>query len=251
MARVGRIGTVAFSLLLALALWWGVSVSGWVSNDLLPTPPMVWSAALEMHEDGVLWTDLQVSLRRAVTGFLIGALLGVGIGLCTARLSVFNLLLNPLLSLLRPVPAIALVPLAIVWFGIGEGSKHFVIAYTVFLAVWLNTHHGASDVAVTYIRASRSLGASRLREFVEVIVPAAAPHIVAGLRMGAALAFLSLVAAELSGASAGIGYRIQEARQYIRTDRMIVGLIELGVLGALLDLLFLRVSQRLVHWEHA
>ncbi|MGE0312904.1 MAG: ABC transporter permease [Lautropia sp.] len=250
MASVGRIGTVAFSLLLALATWWGVSASGWVSTDLLPTPPMVWAAALEMHHDGVLWADLRVSLARAAIGFLIGASLGVSIGLCTARLAVVNLLLNPLLSLLRPVPAIALVPLAIVWFGIGEGSKHFVIAYTVFLAVWLNTHHGASEVAVTYIRASRSLGASRLREFVEVVVPAAAPHIVAGLRMGAALAFLSLVAAELSGASAGIGYRIQEARQYIRTDRMIVGLIELGALGALLDLLFLRVARRVVHWEH-
>ena len=241
--------TIALSLAMAVALWWGLSASGWVSVNLLPTPPMVWAAAVELFEEGVLLTDLRVSLARAATGFLIGASLGVAVGLCTARIMTINLLLNPILSLLRPVPAIALVPLAIVWFGIGEASKHFVIAYTVFLAVWLNTHHGASSVATTWIRASRALGASRLREFVEVVVPAAAPHIVAGLRMGAALAFLSLVAAELSGASDGIGYRIQEARQYIRTDRMIVGLIQLGLLGAALDALFASVGRRVVHWE--
>ena len=141
--------------------------------------------------------------------------------------------------------------MTIVWFGIGEGSKYFVIAYTVFLAVWLNTHHGAAHVAGTYIRAARSLGASRLREFFEVIVPAAAPHIVVGLRLGSALAFLSLVAAELSGASSGIGFRLQDARQFIRTDCMFVGLIELGILGATLDMIFVAISNRLVHWENA
>lgn len=248
---LSRGAAVALSLGCALALWWALSASGWVGADLLPTPPMVWAAARELADEGVLWTDLRVSLTRAAIGFLIGASLGIAVGLCTARLLSANLLLNPILSLLRPVPAIALVPLAIVWFGIGEASKHFVIAYTVFLAVWLSTHHGASSVAGTWIRASRALGASRRREFLEVVVPAAAPHIVAGLRMGAALAFLSLVAAELSGASAGIGYRIQEARQYIRTDRMIVGLVELGVLGASLDALFVRLGRRVVHWESA
>jgi len=138
---------------------------------------------------------------------------------------------------------------AIVWFGIGEGSKYFVISYTVFLAVWLNTHAGASNVASTYIRASRSLGANKYREFFEVIIPASAPLIVVGLRLGAALAFLSLVAAELSGASSGIGFRLQDARQFIRTDRMFVGLIELGILGALLDALFVYISSKVVHWE--
>jgi NitT/TauT family transport system permease protein len=158
-------------------------------------------------------------------------------------------MLNPLFTILRPIPAIALVPVAIVWFGIGDGSKYFVIAYTVFLAVWLNTHHGMEHVATLYIRAARSLGASRLREFVMVVVPASAPHIFAGLRFGAALAFLSLVAAELTGASSGIGYRLQEARQFILMDRMFVGLIELGVLGALVDTIFVLLSRWLIHWE--
>jgi ABC-type nitrate/sulfonate/bicarbonate transport system permease component len=234
-----------------IALWALVTASGAVNTDLFPTPRMVWTAVIDLYQDGVLFTDLAVSLRRAATGFAIGASLGVVVGLLTARIAVLGQTFHPILNILRPIPAIALVPVAIVWFGIGEPSKYFVIAYTVFLGVWLNTDHGATHIAQTYIRASRSLGAGTRREFFEVILPATAPHIVSGLRLGAALAFLSLVAAELTGASAGIGYRIQEARQFIRTDRMFVGLIELGVLGALLDFCFLRVSRRLVHWESA
>lgn len=240
----------ALSLAGVVLVWWAIAKSEFVNPELFPGPYAVWLAAVELHDDGLLYSDLRVSLGRAGTGFVIGSLLGVIVGLLTARTRLFGIALNPLFTLLRPIPAIALVPLAIVWFGIGEPSKYFVISYTVFLAVWLNTHHGTSQVALTYIRASRSLGASRAREFFEVVIPAAAPHIVAGLRMGAALAFLSLVAAELTGASAGIGFRLQEARQFIRTDRMFVGLIELGILGALLDLFFVVLSRKLVHWEH-
>ena len=158
-------------------------------------------------------------------------------------------ILNPFLTLTRPIPAIAIVPVAIVWFGIGDASKYFVISYVVFLTVWLNTHHGMEHVPETYIRASRSLGAPMLREFFQVVIPAAAPHIVAGLRLGATLAFLSLVAAELTGAASGIGYRLQDARQYIRMDMMFVGLVELGILGAFLDFLFVSLSDRVIHWE--
>ncbi len=246
-----HLAKTALSLLGVLLVWWGVSALGVVNPELFPSPYAVLVAGAELYQEGLLYSDLKVSLGRAAVGFAIGASLGVVTGLLTSRTRVFNWALNPLLTLLRPIPAIALVPVAIVWFGIGEGSKYFVISYTVFLAVWLNTHHGMEHVPQTYTRASRSLGATRLREFVEVVIPASAPHIVAGLRIGAALAFLSLVAAELTGAAAGIGYRLQEARQFIRTDRMFVGLVQLGVLGALLDYFFVVVSRKLIHWEQA
>ena len=242
-------GKVALSLLVAVLVWWAVAASGFVSPDLFPTPGAVWTAAVELYDDGLLFSDFLASLRRAAVGFFIGATLGVATGLLTSRTRVFRLALNPILSLCRPIPAIAIVPVAIVWFGIGDGSKYFVISYAVFLTVWLATHHGMEHVPETYIRASRSLGAPLPREFFQVVIPAAAPHIVSGLRLGAALAFLSLVAAELTGASSGIGYRLQEARQYLRMDRMFVGLIELGILGAVLDFAFLSLSRHLVHWE--
>ena len=242
-------GKVALSLLVAVLVWWAVAASGFVSPDLFPTPGAVWTAAVELYDDGLLFSDFLASLRRAAVGFFIGATLGVATGLLTSRTRFFRLALNPILSLCRPIPAIAIVPVAIVWFGIGDGSKYFVISYAVFLTVWLATHHGMEHVPETYIRASRSLGAPLPREFFQVVIPAAAPHIVSGLRLGAALAFLSLVAAELTGASSGIGYRLQEARQYLRMDRMFVGLIELGILGAVLDFAFLSLSRHLVHWE--
>lgn len=242
-------GKVALSLVAAGLVWWAVAASGFVSPDLFPTPIAVWRAGIELYDDGLLFTDLQASLGRAAVGFSIGSTLGVATGLLTSRTRFFRFALNPILSLCRPIPAIAIVPVAIVWFGIGDGSKYFVISYAVFLTVWLATHHGMEHVPETYIRASRSLGAPMGREFFQVVIPAAAPHIVSGLRMGAALAFLSLVAAELTGASSGIGYRLQEARQYLRMDRMFVGLIELGMLGAALDFAFLSLSRHLVHWE--
>lgn len=248
---IARVAQLGVSLGLVLVLWSAASLAGWLNPDFVPAPGTILHAALEQYQEGVLTADLAISLKRSAVGFALGAVLGVVLGLLTARLRPVGYTLHPLLNILRPIPAIALAPLAIVWFGIGEPSKYFLITYTVFLAVWLNTDHGASQIAPTYIRASRSLGAGTWREFFEVVVPAAAPHIVSGLRLGAALAFLSLVAAELTGASSGIGYRIQESRQFFRTDRMFVGLIELGLLGGLLDFVFVQISRRLVHWEQS
>lgn len=241
----------ASSLLIVLAIWAGVAALRIFPETIFPTPWSVLVAAGDLYREGLLFSDLFDSLSRACVGFAIGASLGVTIGLLTGRTKVVRALLNPFLTILRPIPAIALVPLAIVWFGIGEGSKYFVISYTVFLTVWFNTHQGMEYVPDIYIRASRSLGASRLREFFGVVIPSAAPHIMSGIRLGVALAFLSLVAAELTGASSGIGYRLQEARQYIRTDQMFALLIELGVLGALIDLGFGKLGQRIVHWQQA
>ncbi|MBT9431134.1 ABC transporter permease [Candidatus Sodalis endolongispinus] len=232
-----------------LLLWSGLSALGLFPETIVPSPWSVWTAAVDMARSGVLQSDLAISAGRAAAGFALGASLGVITGLLTGRMAIFRLLLAPFLNLMRPIPAIALIPVAIVWFGIGEGSKYFVIAYTVFLTVWFNTHHGMEYVPEIYLRAARSLGASRTRKFLVVVIPAAPPHIFAGIRLGVALAFLSLVAAELSGASSGIGYRLQEARQYISTDRMFALLIELGILGALMDALIHRIGRRLVHWQ--
>lgn len=212
-AAAGKaMGLPLISFAFILALWSAVGASGAINEAIFPAPWSVWTATVEMWQNGTLQKDLGKSLGRAAIGFSIGTSLGIALGLMTGRIALVRTLLNPFLNLLRPIPAIALVPVAIVWFGIGEGSKYFVVSYTVFLTVWFNTHHGMEYVPETYLRAARSLGASRPREFLTVVLPAAAPHIFAGIRLGVALAFLSLVAAELSGASSGLGFRLQEAR---------------------------------------
>ncbi len=246
-----RLVQSASSLVIVLAIWALVAALHLFPEAIFPSPLSVAQSFGELYDDGVLFADLGDSLGRAAVGFAIGASLGILVGLLTGRARLIRTFLNPFLTILRPIPAIALVPVAIVWFGIGEGSKYFVISYTVFLTVWFNTHQGMEYVPDIYIRASRSLGASRLREFFAVVIPAAAPMIMAGIRLGVTLAFLSLVAAELTGASSGIGYRLQEARQYIRTDEMFALLIELGILGALIDVAFGKLGQRLVHWQQA
>jgi NitT/TauT family transport system permease protein len=251
LTQAGGFAKPLISLGFVLALWSIVGVLEIFPETIFPAPWLVWEATVEMAASGLLWKDLSTSMSRAAIGFAIGSSLGVALGLLTGRVELIRTLLNPFLQLLRPIPAIALVPLAIVWFGIGEGSKYFVISYTVFLTVWFNTHHGMQFVPEVYLRASRSLNAAPAREFLTVVIPAAAPHIMAGIRLGVALAFLSLVAAELSGASSGLGYRLQEARQYIRTDRMFSLLIILGLLGATVDYVVNRIGRKLVHWQQA
>lgn len=249
-SRARRVGAAGASLA-GVVLVWQIAATLVVGNtQLFPTPGMVWEAAAGLYREGVLTTDVVDSLRRVAVGFAAGSALGVVVGLLTGRSTVARTVLAPVLTVLRPIPAIALVPVAIVWFGIGDDSKYFVIAYAVALSVWLNTHAGASAVPRTYLRAGQTLGITGFRSFLEIVIPAAAPFIVAGLRLGAAVAFLSLVAAELTGASSGIGFRLQEARQFLATDRMFVGLILLGVLGALLDLTIAAAGQRIVHWEN-
>lgn len=236
------------SIALLLLVWELIVRSGTVSRRLFPSPRDTFEAGLSLLEAGVLFTDFRFSLTRSVVGFVLGGVAGVLAGLLTGRLKPVEFILSPMILLFRPIPAIALVPVATVWFGIGERAKYFVIAYSVFLAVWLNVHAGASSVSETHLRVARSLGVSRTRTFREVVVPAAAPDIVNGLRYGSAVAFIVLIAAELAGARAGMGYRIQISAEFLQTDRIFFGLVQLGVLGAILDALFVFTSRRVIHW---
>lgn len=236
------------SISLFLLTWELLARTGLAPRRLFPTVGDTLIAFGDLWGSGSMQGDIRSSLTRALVGFVAGAVAGVLAGIATGRLRVFHFLLRPVITLFRPIPAIALVPVAVVWFGIGETSKYFVIAYSVFLAVWLNVHAGASSVSETHMRVALSLGVSRWRRFWEVVIPAAAPDIIGGLRYGSAVAFIVLVAAELAGAQSGLGYRIQVSAEFLQTDRIFAGLVTLGVLGAVLDGLFNITSKRLVHW---
>ncbi|QNG20362.1 ABC transporter permease [Rhodococcus triatomae] len=237
------------ALAVVLVLWWAVAVSGVVSRALFPTPIETWDAARAMWNEGVLTTDLSASLGRAAAGFAIGATLGVGVGFVSGRITPIARVVSPVVSFLRPIPVIALVPLATAWFGIGEDAKRIVIAYAVFLAVWLYVHDGVARVAPLYLRVSRMFGVGRVRTFRKVLLPGAAPSVVTALRYGSSIAFLALVAAELGGTQTGIAYRIQVDGQFLQTDRMFVGLIVLGALGASADLVLAAAGRRWITWS--
>lgn len=240
--------TNIMSISLFLLVWELFSRFGKLSISLFPPPTWVAQELWRMIQSGLWFNDVLVSTRRVFSGFFLGSTIAIITGLMTGRIPIVRALLEPVIQLLRPIPSIAWVSISIFWFGLGESSKLFLITYGVFFHVWLNTHVGVSTVDPTLLRAARSLGAKGRRLFFEVILPASLPFIIAGLRNGVAVAFIVVVAAELTGASAGVGYRISHSREIFRADRMMVGLMTLGVLGGLADQIFARIARRLVFW---
>lgn len=236
------------SISLFIIIWELASRLSNLNIALFPPPSWVVQELWRMVLSGMWFNDVWVSTARVAAGFLLGALIGLTVGLMTGRIELVRALIEPVIQLLRPIPSIAWVSISIFWFGLGELSKVLLITYGVFFHVWLNTHIGVSTVDPTLIRAARSLGAKGGRLFFQIILPAALPFIIAGFRLGVAVAFIVVVAAELSGASAGVGYRISHSREIFRADRMMVGLMTLGVLGGLADLMFTRLAKRIVFW---
>ncbi len=242
-----RISNV-LSIVVFLVIW--EIFSRFIADNIriFPPPSIVGQELLRMIESRMLLEDIWASVQRALAGFVLGSIIGIGVGLLTGRITFIRSLLEPVIQLFRPIPSIAFVPLSLFWFGLGESSKVFLITYGVFFPVWLNTHVGVSTVDPILIRAARSLGCEGYRLFTRVILPASIPFVVAGLRVGIAVAFIVLVAAEMLGASKGVGFRIGQSHEIFRADRMMVGLLTLGIMGGIVDFIFSRWSKRVVFW---
>lgn len=242
----GVLGTLAF-----FGFWEALSRSGLVNEIMLPAPSTILKAGWALTLTGELPRHLGASLLRAGAGFASGAVLAIALGVAMAQLPWLHAAINPLVQMFRAVPSLAFVPLAIFWFGIGETSKIFLIAWGVFFPVWVNTYLGVRDTNPLLGRAAASLGASGWRRFVFVVIPGALPFIIAGLRVSLSVALVVLVAAELAGALFGVGYLIQMSQQVFRVDQMFVGLVVLGAMGFTADWLFERAVRWLLPWYGA
>ena len=242
-------GTIGIAAL--LLVWQLVLETGLVDPRLMPGPVSVLLAAWEMLKSGELLTDIAASVARAVAGLIIGSSIGIIFGLVTGRIAVIGFLLEPIGQLFRSIPAIAVVPLAIIWFGLGEQSKLFLIIFGVFFPVWINTLMGVKNVRPVYVRAARSLGISKAQLLRRVMFPAALPYIISGVRISVSMSYIMLAAAEMAGARSGLGQLIQESYLVFRTDRMLVGIVMLGVLGLISDRLFMAVIRELFPWYGA
>jgi ABC-type nitrate/sulfonate/bicarbonate transport system permease component len=240
----------ATSVVALLGAWYVVTALGWIHPFLLPPPAEVVTELWDLARSGVLFRFAGISLSRVIAGFLIGAAVAVPLGMLIGRLAVVRDLCDPILELARPVPALALIPLAIAWFGIGEMSKLFLIAYAAFFPILINVIAGFHGVDPAHVRAARSLGASEVQIFRDIVLMSAFPHVVAGLRIGMGMAFLVLVAAELIASNAGLGYLIQEARLNFNTSRIVVGIIAIGLLGYALSKTLLELERRVVPWKY-
>ena len=246
---VARRVVLSASVPLFLALWQVTSAAGIVNRRLFPGPVEVAAALGREAVDGVLWTDLAMSLLRIVVGYAVGASAAIGVGLLTARTDAASRLLTPAFQLLRPIPPIALVPIVLLWFGLSEIGKCFLVAWGVFFTVWLAAHLGFSRSDELLVRAARTLGARSTVLLRRVVFPSALPTIFVGLRTAVGVAFYTLVAAELGGTFAGVAYRIDLAHQNMQTAEMMGGLVVLGVLSAAADRGFEAVARRVIFWR--
>jgi ABC-type nitrate/sulfonate/bicarbonate transport system permease component len=239
----------ALSLGIVVALYWFAATRPGVNAALVPTPARIASTFVDEIGSGDLLVNAVASLKRVLIGFAIGAIAAALLGSLAGWFRYFGYLLNPLIDAIRPVPALAYIPLVIVWVGIGEPSRIIIIALAVFKPCVVNARAGMQQVAQIYVDAARMLGAGRFRVFATVALPNAVPYLIAGMRTGLSTGFLALVAAELIAANSGLGFMIQNAGQYFRTDVVIVGIIAIGIVGALLDQIARVVGQYLTRWS--
>jgi NitT/TauT family transport system permease protein len=228
------------ALVLPLVVWELASRTV-LNATLIPPPSVVAGAAWGMVQNGELFVHVAISLRRIFVGFALGSALGIGLGLAAAGGTVVEDLLRPLLALCASVPPIALIPLAMVWFGIDEPARLFLIIYLATVLMVPATMNGVRHVKPIRLRAAESLGAGRRHIYLRVMLPDALPFVLNGLRITLGFCFMVVVAAEMIGANTGIGYLIMQSRYYALTTKMFVGILVLGVMGLAFDALFRRV----------
>jgi ABC-type nitrate/sulfonate/bicarbonate transport system permease component len=252
--RWQRVSTRTLALLALFLAWWALaaanaSVFRWFNPVLLPDPPAIGREAWRLLRLGSLQWDVLTSLIRVVQGFAIASILGVVVGTLVARVTVIENLVEPVLDVLRPIPPLAFLPLLVLYLGIGEASKVAFIAYSAFFPVFTTTREGIKYVDPLLVRAAESLGASQREILWYVIIPAAMPNIMTGLRLGFALSFFVIVAAEFIAAERGLGFLINDAREFFRVDRMLLGAAAIGLLGYGFNQLFSRLERVLVPWK--
>lgn len=218
-----------------LILWQSAASLGWLSSRVLPAPLDVLRAAAELAQSGELWEHVRISAVRALTGLAIGGGLGLVLGLLTGSVRQAETLLDTSVQMLRNIPALALIPLVILWFGIDEAAKLFLIAVSVFFPIYLNTFHGIRSVDPGLIEMGRTYGLSRWQLYRQIVLPGALSSILVGLRFSLGLMWVILIVAETISAQSGIGYLTMNAREFLQTDVVLVGILLYALLGKLAD----------------
>jgi sulfonate transport system permease protein len=239
------------SPLALLVVWQVVSGTGLVSPRTLPPLTAVWQAGLEVAGNGQLGDGLAVSLRRMVLGFAVGALVGGVLGVVAGLMRWADISVDPLMQMVRNVPLFGLIPLLILWFGIGETPKLVLIALAAALPFYVNVHAGIRNADPQLVEAAQVLGYSRAERLRHVVLPAAAGYTLVGVRLGVASSWLALVVAETIATDSGIGYMINNARDFLRTDIVIVGLLVYALVGLLMDTAVRLLERRVLRWRSA
>mgnify|MGYP001765286060 CR=1 FL=1 len=242
-------GAAAAAFLAVLLLWWAATRFGWISPIALPRPGEVATAVLDMVRSGELWQHLAASLARLVVGWGIGAMFGLIVGFAIGLSSLARATALPLVSALFPIPKIALLPLFIIWFGIGEASKYATIAFGVFSPMVIAAFGGVDAVDRGLIRMAQSFGMPTRDIIRKIVLPGAMPALLSGVRISASIGIILLTAAEMIGAQYGIGALVLAAGNLMQVDRLLAGVLFLSALGLTVSLLIGIAEKTLLKWR--
>jgi NitT/TauT family transport system permease protein len=237
------------SFIVILCLWEMVSRMMWIPSLFLPAPSEILLEGWGMLKTGVIFNHVFASLSRILLGFSIACVAGVMIGILIGFFSIPEAIGNPLIAATFPIPKIAILPLLILWLGIGEPPKVAVIALGVFFPMVINVYTGVKNVDPLLIKAALSLGSNRTRVIRKVILPGILPMVFAGMKLGIGIALLLVVAAEMVAADAGIGFMILTAADLMQTKKLMVGLIILSLLGIFFNWLFQKMEKISIPWK--
>lgn len=233
----------------AVLLIWEVVARLFFSAFILPPPSAVAGTLVGIILDGTLWGHLEISLFRALAGYLVAVLVAIPAGIATGWWKPVDDTLGSVLELLRPIPALALIPLAIVWLGFGEVSKIAIIAYASFFSVYINTHAGVRNVDPLHIQVMRVYGNGTWDVLTKVVMYSMLPYVFTGLRYSAAVALILLVAVELVGSQSGLGFYLIQSQGFFLVPEMFSAIVVFGVMGFIANLFVLSAERRVIRWR--
>jgi sulfonate transport system permease protein len=245
-----RSGLIPWLVPIGILLFWQLAARvGWLSSRILPEPLAVLKAGVTLAASGELFQHVKVSAVRALSGFAIGGGLGLALGLLTGSFRKAELALDTTLQMIRNIPPLALIPLVILWFGIDEIAKLFLISLGVFFSVYINTFHGIRSVDPALIEMGKSYGLKGWGLYREIILPGALSSILVGVRYALGFMWVILIVAETISAQAGIGYMTMNAREFLQTDVVLLGILLYAVLGKLADAFARLLERRWLKWN--
>lgn len=249
MGVLRKVVIVAAPWVVLIIAWYLLRMSGLVKPGLVPTPWQVANAFWTMLTEHALWLDMYMSAQRVFIGVALGTTCAVPIGFALGWYASLRQFLDPLINFFRALPPIALIPLVIIYFGIGETGKIVILFYAAFFASVIVMYEGISQINPLYVRVARTLGATDLEIFTRVIVPMSLPHALTALRVALGVAWATLVAAELIAAQRGLGAVIQDASNFFQLDTIYMGIICIGFIALLMDMALRALSRRVLDWQ--
>ena len=239
--------------ILALLIFWQLASMFSARAKFIPSPleviPQFFMSFVQPIGIRRMGGHILASMSRVLSGFLLAAAVGIVIGIATGRSRICSAIFSPFIEILRPIPGIAWIPIAILWFGTGEGSKIFILFIATFTILAVNAHAGAASVDEGLIGAARMLGASKLRIFFTIILPSCVPQIFAGLQTGLSITWMTVVAAEMIRSEYGVGWVITAGNNSYNMTQVMVGLIAIGIIGFLLAGALRLLERRLCRWK--